>query len=386
MPALAIVSKARGTFFKPLYESLAQAQPVPWSTLLVWPSEGANEHPSELVTPRADNLELRMVASSSKQVRSPDGQAKTFLPSRETWRVLRGHDIRAVLIHEFSPFTLQGLVYAKWRRIPVVVSTEVGRANAHFFNARTRMWHGLWGRFVDGIAACCPAAHSPVSGKNVPTIATYHAVDSRLYQPLTRPLHKGSPVVFAYLGQLIPRKGLDLLLDAAAALCQRGLTDFRLRFIGGGDDAWLRQCIAERGLEDWCELTGFLSGAAIREALGSADVFVLPTRQDTYAAVVHEAACLALPLLVSRHAGAAEALVRDGVNGRTFLPEDTEGFAAAMAGMLDPEVRAKMSGPSRQAGEAHSAHLRGAALWHWLHDDILHAGAHEAAVPAVAGA
>jgi glycosyltransferase involved in cell wall biosynthesis len=339
----------------------------------VWPSDGANEHPPEHVTPRAENLDLRMVASSSRQVNATDGKAKTFLPSREAWSALQGQDVRAVLIHEFSPFTLQGLVFAKLRRIPVVVSTEVGRSNAHFFNSRTRLWHGFWGRFVDGIAACCPAAHRPISRKRVPTLATYHAVDSRIYQPIQRTRPAAAPTVFAYLGQLIPRKGLDLLLDAAVVLRARGHDDFTLRFIGGGDDAWLREGIERRGMESHCELTGFLSGSAIREALGSADVFVLPTRQDTYAAVVHEAACLGLPLLVSRHAGAAEALVREGSNGRIIDPEDIESFAATMAEMLDPAVRARMSGPSREAGESHSAHERGRALWNWLHDDILHA-------------
>jgi glycosyltransferase involved in cell wall biosynthesis len=381
VPTLAILSKARGTFFKPLYEALAEAQPAPWRTLLVWPSDGANEHPSELVTPRADNLELRLVASSSRQVNATDGKVKTFLPSRETWRVLQSQDVRAVLIHEFSPFTLQGLVFAKWRRIPVVVSTEVGQANAHFFHARTRMWHGFWGRLVNGIAACCPAAHEPISGKRVPTVATYHAVDSRIYKPVAKAKVAGAPVVFAYLGQLIPRKGLDLWLDAARELRGRGRTNFVLRFIGGGDDAWLRRCIADRGLEKHCELTGFLSGAAIRESLGSADVFVLPTRQDTYAAVVHEAACLGLPLLISRHAGAAEALVQEGVNGLTIDPEDSDNFSACMEKMLQPAVRERMAGPSREIGESHSAHERGRALWHWLHDDILHAQKDVAAHP-----
>jgi glycosyltransferase involved in cell wall biosynthesis len=286
-----------------------------------------------------------------------------------------------VLIHEFSPFTLQGLLFAKWKRIPVVVSTEVGRSNAHFFNARTRVWHRFWGCFVNGIAACCPAAHEPLSGKRVPTIATYHAVDSRVYKPLTTPRKAGAPVVFAYLGQLIPRKGLDILLDAAVELRASGERDFMLRFIGGGDDAWLRQCIAQRGMEPHCELTGFLSGASIREALGSADVFVLPTRQDTYAAVVHEASCLGLPLLISHHAGAAAALVREGINGHSFDPSDTKTFTALMSSMLDPAVRARMAQPSREAGESHSAHERGRALWNWLHAEILHPAAHMKTLP-----
>lgn len=373
MPTLAIVTKARGTFFKPLYEALAAAQPAPWRTLVIWPAANANEHPDEAVTPRAANLDLRTVASASRRMSTSDAALEgrrstyqTYLPSREAWRTLREHDVRAVLVHEFSPFTLQALLYAKLNRLPVVVSTEVGRSNRQFFHARTRLWHGFWSRFVDGVAACCPAAHEPVSGRRVPTIATYHAVDSRLYAPIAKVRDAHEPVVFAYLGQLIRRKGLDLLLAAAAQLKQDGHTNFRLRFIGGGDEAWLRGSIAQSQLESYCELTGFLTGTAIREALGTADVFVLPTRQDTYAAVVHEAACLGLPLLVSRHAGAAAALVREGLNGLVVTPEDTADFSARMLEMLDPSKREPMRLASRAIGEAHSAHVRGAALWHFM--------------------
>jgi hypothetical protein len=56
-----------------------------------------------------------------------------------------------------------------------------------------------------------------------------------------------------------------------------------------------------------------------------------------------------------------------------FDPEDRDAFSACMEKMLQPAVRERMAGPSREMGESHSAHARGRALWHWLHDDILHA-------------
>lgn len=372
-PTLAIVTKARGTFFKPLYEALAGAQPSPWRTLVLWPATEKGEHPEAAVTPVGENIEVRMASSRSRALSTSDaavegrtGTYQTYLPSREAWRVLKGHDVRGVLIHEFSPFTLQGLLFARMRRLPVVVSTEVGRTNAHYFHARTRLWHGFWSKFVHGVAACCPAAHEPLSGRKVPTVSTYHAVDSRLYQPLPQRGDSSRPVVFAYLGQLIRRKGLDLLLEAAAQLRAGGAQHFRLRFIGGGDEAWLREMIAVHGLEDLCEITGFLTGQAIREALGTADAFILPTRQDTYAAVVHEAACMGLPLMVSMHAGAAQALVRDGVNGFVLDPDDISGTAATMKRMLDAGLRETMRVASRETGEQFSAHLRGAELWKWM--------------------
>lgn len=375
-PTFAIVTKARGTFFKPLYEAFAQAQPDGWRTTLLWPAEHQSEHPEELVTPRADNLDIVPLHSTSHDLKANDaaleGRAtryQTQLPAREMWARFAERDVRGILIHEFSPFTLQALLYARWHRIPVCVSTEVGRGNAQFFGRRTRWWHAFWGRLVNGVVACCPAAHQPLSRKHVPTVSTYHAVDSRLYVPADHA--PGQVVTFAYLGQLIRRKGLDLLLQAAARLKENGESRFRIRLIGGGDAGWLHELAHALGLREQVEFTGFLSGTAIREALASADVFVLPTRQDTYAAVVHEAACLGLPLLISKHAGAAEALVRPGQNGHMCDPEDIASFAAKMQSLMPARVREPMRKISREIGESHSAHARGAALWQWMVDHAL---------------
>lgn len=372
-PTVAIVTKAKATYYKPLYEAFAQAQPPTWKTILVWPENSRSENPDELVTPKAPNLDICMVPCRSFTVRQrekrTDGQflrTESYLPSIALWRLLASRDIRAVWIHEYSPYTLEALFYARTRHIPLVVSSEVGRRNRSFYNFTTRLWHTFWGRFADGIVACSPAAREPLSGGARPMVAAYHAVDSRVYFTERKTACAGSPVIFAFLGQLIHRKGIDLLLKAAACLRDEGMDGFRIRIIGGGDEAWVRGWIIRLRLEDKVELTGFLSGPAIRDALGSADVFVLPTRQDSYAAVVHEAACMGLPLLISKHAGAAEALVEDGGNGFILDPEDIDNFAAQMRRVLDPELRTKMGTLSRSIGEHFSAHERGKALWQWL--------------------
>jgi glycosyltransferase involved in cell wall biosynthesis len=352
-PTFAIFSKARGTYYKPLYEAFAQAQPAPWRTLLVWPANNGNEHPDELVTPRARNLDLLTIAADRSR-------------PRQAWRMLNAHSVRGILVHEYSAFTLQALIYAKVHGLPVAVLTDVGRRNAHQFNLRVRLWHNFWSRFVNGIAAGCPAAHDSLSGRSLPTTAVYHAVDSRIYMPHRSERKPEDPVVFAYVGKLIQPKGLDLMLHAAACLKKRCETPFKLRLIGRGDEEWLRRLIHQHGLQDDVEIPGFLSGESLRNALQTADVFVLPSRQDTYAAVVHEAACLGLPLLVSRHAGAAEALVRAGHNGFVFTPEDITGFMDFMGRMLNADLRARMAPISREMGESHSAHVRGRCLWEWF--------------------
>lgn len=360
-PGVVFVTPHKATFLRPLYEAFARSQPQGWRTSIVWPESHRSEHPGELLTPCAPNLQVRRVAAG--------GFGGRFLPGPALARAISTGNPRLVVIHEYSPFSVGALWLARRRRLPVVVLTEVGRSNRHLFSRRTRWWHAVCSRFVDGIAAACPAAHEPVSGRALPSVATYHAVDSRSYRPLPAP-HNG-PVTFAYLGQLIPRKGLDLWIEAARRLRGAGHENFRLRIIGGGDEVWVRGLARAAGLEDRTEWRGFLSGAVLREALGTADVFVLPTRQDTYAAVVHEAACLGLPLLVSRHAGSAEVLVHDGENGFVVDPEEPREFAQRMRFMLDARLRARMGAVSRRAGEEFSAHRRGAALWQWMREKFL---------------
>jgi glycosyltransferase involved in cell wall biosynthesis len=196
-------------------------------------------------------------------------------------------------------------------------------------------------------------------------------MDSRLYVPGQKRREPHSPVIFVYLGQLIHRKGIDLLLQAAARLRKAGENGFQIRLIGGGDIDWVRDWINRLQLGDTVEIAGFLSGEAIRNALGTADVFVLPTRSDTYAAVVHEAACMALPLLVSNKAGAAEALVQDGSNGFIFDIASGQELDDRMVQLMNPHLREKMSAKARLTGEKFCAHRRGIALWEWLSANFL---------------
>ena len=372
VPCVAVVTPCKATYFKPLYEAFAHAQPAPWRTVMVWPESHDSEHPEELLTPVADNLDICRVGST-KIVPSQNPllnrnwreRRRRFLPSADMWRTLNRLRPRMMIIQEYSLFSLAGLAYARWQGIPVVTLTEVGQRNQEFFNSRVRLWHGLWSRFVDGIVAACPTAHVPVSGLRLPSIAAYHAVDSRLYQPaVSKP--SGGPVVFVYVGQIIPRKGLDLWIAAAKELRTRTSQPFKLRIVGGGEDAWLDTLVREAGLEDIVESPGFLSGEALREAIRSADVFVLPSRQDTYAVVVHEAACLALPMIVSKHAGASEGIVRENENGFVIDPEDCAHFVDVMEATLDADTRKRMSEAARRAGEALSSHARGAELWKWM--------------------
>ena len=362
MSCIAIVTRARAPYLRDLQEAFAQ-EIAAGSLHILWPDGEPSDFDDGSTTPQGSNLTIHAISSCPVLGRR--------FPSGQMWSILDNIQPDLVWIHEFSPFTLGGLLYAKRHGIPVVESTEVGQSNAHFFSAAVRVWHFLWGHLVDGIIANAPAARNSLSGERRPVVDAFHAVDSRHFSPPARLDVDSAPTTFVVVGKLIARKGTDLLLKAASRLRQLTDTAFRIRFVGSDPGGWGRSLVTQLQLDDCVEFPGFLQGDALMQTIASADAFVLPTRQDTYAAVVHEAACLGLPLLVSIHAGACEALVEEGTTGSAIDPENTETFAQTMKTLCeDPELRRSMSQASRAAGERFSAHQRAAAITRWMHHEF----------------
>ncbi len=372
---IAIVTRARAPYHKALQESLSAELGADGGHLRIfYPQHAWCPFTDESSLPQGPHLSVAWMDSQrvspkwkGNGTRWSAEAISTQLPSAELWRGLTNYDPAVVWVHEYSPFTLGALLWAKRHHRPVVVSSEVGLANAHFFPWQVRLWHRLWSHLADGIVACSPAALKSGSGERRPVVAAFHAADSRMLKPMSRnAMPPDAPLQIVQTGRVLPRKGADLLLTALAGLRDRGFNHWRLRLLGPDTDDWGRSHITRLHLESQVEITGHLEEAALWEAFGQADVFVLATRQDTYAAVVHEAACLGLPLLVSRHAGAAEALVNEGINGFTFLPENTDDLAARISSMTDPATRERMAQASRLTAERFSAHERARAVRGWL--------------------
>lgn len=139
-----------------------------------------------------------------------------------------------------------------------------------------------------------------------------------------------------YVGSLIQRKGLDLLLPALAQTPE----DIRLVIVGEGQEktALLEQ--AEKlGISNRIEFRGYVEGEALRALYHTSDIFVLPTREDCFGLVILEAMCASLPVISSKYADGAVDLIADGENGRIVDPEDTDAFAAVIADAFADEER-----------------------------------------------
>lgn len=118
-----------------------------------------------------------------------------------------------------------------------------------------------------------------------------------------------------YVGQLITRKRVDLLLTTFSQL---GVPAARLRIIGKGEEeANLKRIATQLGIADRVDFAGGMPNAQIVAAMASADVLVLPSRFDGWGAVVNEALMVGTPVICSDRCGASD-LIEDGRNGYVF--------------------------------------------------------------------
>ena len=153
---------------------------------------------------------------------------------------------------------------------------------------------------------------------------------------------------FLYCGQLIERKGVDLLLDAFVNTA-REVPGCRLRFVGTGP---LRERLGAEvppDLRDRVTFAGFKPVAELPAEFAAADAFVLPSRHDGWGVVVNQALAAGLPVIASDAVGAAE-LCR-GIAGAVIESGSvTELTAALVRAVGKPPDRAATSAAARKVG------------------------------------
>jgi glycosyltransferase involved in cell wall biosynthesis len=118
-----------------------------------------------------------------------------------------------------------------------------------------------------------------------------------------------------YVGQLIVRKRVDLLLQAFSQLA---MPSAHLRLIGQGQEEQnLRQLASELGIAERVSFSRGMPNAGTIAAMAAADVLVLPSRFDGWGAVVNEALMVGTPVICSNRCGASD-VIENGRNGYVF--------------------------------------------------------------------
>ena len=168
---------------------------------------------------------------------------------------------------------------------------------------------------------------------------------------LSRADHSG-PFRFLFVGQLIERKRLGVLLDCMRALAVR---DFRLVVVGSGPLEGLLRALAANALPGRVDWVGSLPMEAVANEMVRADCLVLPSRHDGWGAVVSEALMVGTPVICSDACGAA-GVVRVSGRGGVFARDDRKELVSLLGRALAGGPRA----PAERASLADWAKCLGA--------------------------
>jgi glycosyltransferase involved in cell wall biosynthesis len=154
-------------------------------------------------------------------------------------------------------------------------------------------------------------------------LQSQNAVDEERFKAPVEPAWAIQPrPVILYVGQLIERKGVKLLLDAAASV-QQNVGEFSLLLVGSGRD---KQVLQHRAKVLGLKNVHFLPvqpPERMPAVYRSADLMVLPTLEDVWGLVANEAILSGIPVLCSKYAGCAGELFAPK---HLFAPDDLHEF------------------------------------------------------------
>lgn len=216
-------------------------------------------------------------------------------------------------------------------------------------------------RTADEVTAISTATANAVRSlvdREVPVIPYGAAMPDDDGSPPTRAVlagDAGTPVRILFVGRLVERKGVEVLVRAL------GAGDFsrpvELRIVGTGEwEEEIRAAIRKQSLEQ-VRLLGRVSADQLREEYELADVFVLPAVRDAkgdtegLGVVLLEALRFERPVIGSNIGGIPD-IVRHEETGLLVPPGDPHALAAAIGRLIDAPDFARLL--ARQ-GRAHAA-------------------------------
>jgi glycosyltransferase involved in cell wall biosynthesis len=298
---------------------------------------------------------------------------------REVRRFLRSEAVQVLHTHQYKQ-DLIGLLAAAGTGCRVV-STPHGWSTHADWKLRSYEWlDRRVFRFCDAVVPLSRELRDELSGR--------YGVDGRLRliengvdlteideasepAPETKRWKEGGAFVVGYVGQLIPRKGLDVLLRAVRMLPARSV---RVAVVGSGEqEGELRALAAELGLGDAVSFLGFRDDRLAW--LRGFDAFVLPSLLEGIPRCLMEAMAAGVPAVASDIPGCRD-LVKSGETGLLFPLGDVRSLGTHLDTLRrDPELRHRLGAAGREKVRARHSAARMAQEYEALFRSVASRGA-----------
>ena len=279
------------------------------------------------------------------------------------------------------------IVHALFHRLKELVREEDEDSSAHagfFRQVHRRLYYGLLTALERRIYTDPKVTLAAVSKRTAGLLNEYfhrkdvcvipNGVNTKLFSMVARLARRaearerrgfrGEDFVLLLIGNDWRNKGLLTTLEAIAAL---PTLPMRLLVIGNDNTDSFRDYAIKLGVADRCRWE--VSSPDVLEFYAAADVYVSPSREDSFGLPVAEAMACGLPVVTSICAGVADC-IHEGTNGFVLRdPRDTQDLSQLIKRLqAEPDLR-------RRIGEAAASTIlewdwnrNAAALWELLKD------------------
>lgn len=293
-------------------------------------------------------------------------QAPSFVAAQWAMlpRVARDEGVDFLNPHWIVP---QGLVAASWAHrlgLPMVVTTHgadvawlsrfgLGGSIARYVLSRST---GL----IAASTALAARAES-IAGVSIDHTAIPMGVETSRFRPdgaVNSASTSGASRRILFVGKFVPKKGVDVLVNAMAELRGSGV-EATLVLVGGGPgEAKLREQVSRLGLQPSVEFVGWVKNHELPSQYRRADVVCIPSVQDAFGetegtpVVLQESMASGAIVVGSTSSGLGD-VIRDGQNGWSVAPGDVMALAAALRRALEAPVaqREAMRASARATAE-----------------------------------
>lgn len=206
----------------------------------------------------------------------------------------------------FFQWSFYGYIYKMISKCKLVICYERTRHTERESQWYRNVYRKLMIKFTD--AFCCNGhlTQEYLEYLGVPSYKItkgYMVHEHKVYEGRSESQFKDSSTqrIFLFVGQLVKRKGVDLLMNAWSSRMKD--LDCKLVLVGDGElKGWVVDFIAEKNISN-VEVIGKIEHKEIPHYYEACDVFVMPTLEDNWSLVVPEAMSHSKPVITTIYNG-----------------------------------------------------------------------------------
>lgn len=270
-----------------------------------------------------------------------------------------GFDFDVIDAHYYYPDGVAAALLARWFGKPLTVTargSDVNLIGQHALPRRFMQWASQVASASIGVSQALVDRMRELGLGSARQLTLRNGVDLTRFQPPAdlAPLRAqlgvtGSPLLVS-VGNLLPVKGHDLVIEALGLLRRQGL-DARLCIIGAGPLRDELQALASRlGLAGDVRFLGSLPQEQLVSWYGAADLLVLASEREGWPNVLLESMACGTPVVATAVGGIPE-IVSPPLTGRIVPQRSAQALAdAALDLWRDPPPREAVCRHAQQFG------------------------------------